>query len=102
VVCSYWLPHFLEHKHIALRFIPQESFEHSAPLTITPTPDVITRVFMLFKGVSCEDLGRWTNAIARAQESVDLWRDVVGIADLNRLGDKSLFRVLEWGGMEKK
>lgn len=69
-------------------------------MTITPTPDVVVRVFMLFKGVPSTELGAWTAAQARAIEDVSYWRDVVGLDAHDRLADKSLFRVLEWGAME--
>ncbi|KAG8949170.1 hypothetical protein FRC04_008968 [Tulasnella sp. 424] len=31
---TYWLPRFLQHKHIALRFVSQEAYEKAAPLDI--------------------------------------------------------------------
>jgi hypothetical protein len=35
----------------------------------------------------------------QAEKDVAWWVDVVGV-DLVRVGDETLFRVLEWGGME--
>jgi hypothetical protein len=55
---SYWLPSLLEHKHIALRFLPQASYEQAAPLRISPTPDVVTRIFMIFRGIEELELER--------------------------------------------
>lgn len=69
-------------------------------MTITPTPDVVVRVFMLFQGVQSAELGAWTAAQARASEDVSHWRDVVGLDAHDRFADKSLSRVLEWGAME--
>lgn len=60
---------------------------------VTPTPDVVTRVFMLFKGVS--ETAAWEGSKDR---DVD-WAKVVGV-DVERALDGRLFRVLEWGGME--
>ncbi|KAJ7142822.1 hypothetical protein C8R44DRAFT_846629 [Mycena epipterygia] len=87
---TYWLPAFLKHTHVALRFVPQ-----AARLDITPAPDVITRVFMVFKGVPMDDAKRWSTSI----EDPERWMAVVGV-DIERAQDDSLFRVLEWGGME--
>ncbi|KAG1893678.1 uncharacterized protein F5891DRAFT_1153021 [Suillus fuscotomentosus] len=96
---TYWLPSFLKHEYVALRFIPQAAFERAASLHISPQPDVVTRVFMLFKGIRKEDLTNWTNARIQAEKDVAWWVDVVGV-DPARAGDVTLFRALEWGGME--
>ncbi|KAJ7584126.1 hypothetical protein C8J56DRAFT_863527 [Mycena floridula] len=96
---TYWLPSFLKHQYVALRFVPQVEYEHAAPLTLTPKPDVITRIFMLFQGVKTEKLHQWEGALSRAKEEVEWWRTVVGV-EPEHFHDESLFRVLEWGGME--
>ena len=98
-VFRYWLPTILKHNHVALRFLPQSAYEQAAPLNILPVPDVITRIFMLFTGVDKELLPQWPQAQERACHSVDFWKDVVRV-DCTRSLDESLFRVLEWGGME--
>jgi hypothetical protein len=88
------------HKFVALRFIPQAAYELSAPLDIVPKPDVVTRVFMLFKGVKEECIkDEWPNAVACVDKAVLWWRDVVGV-EADRALDPQLYRVLEWGGME--
>lgn len=95
---TYWLPRFLEHAHVALRFLPQESYEPSARLAVEsePKPDVITRIFMLFRGVAQDDVADWQAAAANV-ESVQ-WAEVVGVKPEAWMEDK--YRVLEWGGME--
>ena len=72
-------------------------------MCVSPAPDVITRVFMLFRGVAPGDLGFWEQAAARvaAEDGATFWTNVVGI-DSARASDPRLFRVLEWGGMEVK
>lgn len=99
----YWLPSFLKHTHVALRFLPQSAYEHAAPLDIVPAPAVVTRVFMLFKGVPEDSLADWPHArslfASGERGSFERWADVVGV-DLGRALDERLFRVLEWGGME--
>ncbi|KAJ7118106.1 hypothetical protein C8R44DRAFT_982855 [Mycena epipterygia] len=57
---SYWFPALLKHQHVALRFVPQAEYETTACLDITPAPDVVTRVFMVFKGVAAENTGEWS------------------------------------------
>ncbi|KAI9453251.1 hypothetical protein BJY52DRAFT_1289875 [Lactarius psammicola] len=98
---TYWLPDMLKHEYVALRFVAQDAYERAAPMHITPAPDVVTRVFMLFRGVPAGDLGLWETASARAagSDGARLWADVVGV-DAARAADSGLFRVLEWGGME--
>ena len=54
---------------------------------------------MIFRGVS-EDDERWDEARSRVDQDVnEVWKDAVGV-DAGRALDESLFRVLEWGGME--
>ncbi len=95
----YWLPSLLKHSHVALRFLPQDAYEESAPMSVEPKPDVVTRIFMIFRGVSERDEKR-DEARTRAGENVeDVWKGAVGIETEKAL-NSSLFRVLEWGGME--
>ncbi|KAH9033617.1 hypothetical protein EDB85DRAFT_1864331 [Lactarius pseudohatsudake] len=97
---TYWLPDMLKYEYVALRFVAQEAYERAAPMHIAPAPDVVTRVFMLFRGVPVSDLGLWEAASARAgADGATFWADVVGV-DAARAADSGLFRVLEWGGME--
>jgi hypothetical protein len=74
-------------------------YERAAPLDISPKPDITTRIFMLFKCVSEDQLVNWSVAKSRAEEDVIWWRDIVGV-DVAQAGDAELFRVLKWGGME--
>ncbi|KAG2079242.1 hypothetical protein BDR04DRAFT_1063848 [Suillus decipiens] len=96
---SFWLPYILKHEYIALRFVPQSAYERAASLSISPQPDVVIRVFMLFRGILKEHLANWSNARMQAEKDVAWWVDVVGV-DVAKAGDVASFRVLEWGGME--
>ena len=50
----------------------------------------------------CKDeLDQWEGALSRAPGNVEVWKNVVGV-DCDGMKDKTLFRVLEWGGMEVK
>jgi hypothetical protein len=95
----YWLPDLQKHKHIALRFLPQAEYEPAAPLSVTPAPDVTTRVFMLFKGIDENEIGLWESGTMKPQGGAGIWRNIVGV-DVDKATDEGLFRVLEWGGME--
>jgi len=100
---TYWLPELLKHEYVAVRFLPQASYEKAAEMRVSPAPDVVTRIFMLFRGVAEDDLGLWSEAAARAtaEDGATFWAQVVGV-DAVRTSDDGLFRVLEWGGMEIK
>ncbi|KAI1797045.1 hypothetical protein LXA43DRAFT_500331 [Ganoderma leucocontextum] len=93
---TYWLPALSKKPYVALRFLPQRAYERAAALDVTPSPDIVTRVFMLFRGVAAEEANLWAAASERVGK-VD-WVGTVGV----RPGawDASVFRVLEWGAME--
>ncbi|KAG8741065.1 hypothetical protein FRC10_003405 [Ceratobasidium sp. 414] len=95
---TYWLPALQRHNYVALRFLPQNEYEAAAPMSVTPLPEVTTRVFMLFRGIKESQLDVWAEARA---ENPSVWCDVVGV-DAGGARDAALFRVLEWGGMEVK
>jgi hypothetical protein len=90
----------MKHPHVALRFLPQESYEAAAPMEVTPKPDVVTRIFMVARGVDNEEAQRdeWAGASLRASQPVEIWQRIVGMS-LERALDSAVFRVLEWGGM---
>lgn len=97
---TFWMPHFTrirdKGQHVAFRFLSQREYERAARLDVQPAPDVVTRVFLLFKGVDPEE-GELSTTSA---DLVD-WVSVVGV-DEAKARDEALFRVLEWGGMEVK
>jgi hypothetical protein len=109
IIYSHWLPLLQRHQYIALRFVSHASYEGAASLVVVPAPDVIHRVFMIFKGIELgasdsTAYGAWAKAAARADKDVQLWRPVVGLQGEagGVMNDDSLFRVLEYGGMEAK
>ena len=75
-------------------------YSQAAPLDTSPQPDIVTRVFMLFQKVDSSQLDLWADAVKRAGDDVEFWREIVGVGSKDRQEDKNLFRVLEWGGME--
>ena len=94
---TYWLPALSKQPYVALRFLPQGAYARAAELEVIPSPDVVTRVMMLFRGVAAAEIDRWAAAKERVG-NVD-WASVVGV-DVEAPLDASRFRVLEWGGME--
>jgi hypothetical protein len=94
---TYWLPFFVRiherGQQIAFRFLEQAAYEQAAKLEVEPKPDVVIRVFLLFKGVKGEDSEGW-----RKVEEVEEVKEV-GV-EQEKFGDEKLFRVLEWVGME--
>ncbi|KIY48347.1 hypothetical protein FISHEDRAFT_65848 [Fistulina hepatica ATCC 64428] len=96
---TYWLPSLSKHAYVALRLVPQAAYEKVAPLAIIPTPDVVTRIFMLFKGIEDVSIGEWQNARERASHDITFWKDLVAV-DVEATTDAKKYRVIEWGGME--
>jgi len=96
---TYWLPCMVIHEFIAFTFLPQSAYDAAARLEVTPIPDAVVRVFMLFKGLSKAQAEQWRSK--QRSESLEPWRwvDIVGI-DTEKARDQARFRVLEWGGME--
>jgi hypothetical protein len=72
-------------------------------MVVCPAPDVVTRVFMLFRGVASADVELWqsASALTSAVDDTVSWTEIVRV-DAARGHDLRLFRVLEWGGMEIK
>ncbi|KAH9934085.1 ubiquitin-domain-containing protein [Epithele typhae] len=97
---TYWLPKLSKAPFVALRFLPQAAYARAAELRVEPAPDVVTRVFMLFRGVSEAEAeaGEWAAARARAVDGGVDWAEVVGVRP--EATDAGVFRVLEWGAME--
>ena len=46
----YWLPIMQQNAYNYVKFLPQSEIDQIMPLTITPTPDNIIRVLMVFQG----------------------------------------------------
>ncbi|KAL8287170.1 hypothetical protein RQP46_003622 [Phenoliferia psychrophenolica] len=97
---TYWLPSFIRLDTrgmlIAMRFVPQVEYAQAAKVEVEPRPDVVTRIFMLFGGVKGSNREEWVDAEARVA-TID-WGTAIGLKP--EATDQTLFRVLEWGGME--
>ena len=81
-------------RYVAIRFVEQAVYEQIAPLSISPSPDVLTRVVMLYQGVSEANVAAWGGARERAQLGPAHWKNVIEFDE--RAEDQSLYRALEW------
>lgn len=80
-------PAFKRHSYISLRFLPSSEMDDCAPLSIQPRPGAITRIFLLFKGLSELDQGQGKRIPVRD------WSEIVGVPTLADYGPA--FRVVE-------
>ncbi len=48
---EFWVPKLTEKPYYFITFVPQSDFDRYAPLTVSPTPDTIIRVFFDYKGL---------------------------------------------------
>ncbi len=48
---EFWVPLLSEKPYYFITFVPQKTFDEYAPLTVTPTPDSVIRVFFDYKGL---------------------------------------------------
>ncbi|KAH9944995.1 ubiquitin-domain-containing protein [Epithele typhae] len=95
---TYWLPRLSRAPFVALRFVAQAAYARAAELHVAPAPDVVTRVFVLFRGVREDEAEAWAAARERAADGSVDWVEVVGVQAAAT--DPAAFRVLEWGAME--
>ncbi|KAI9632755.1 uncharacterized protein MKK02DRAFT_41065 [Dioszegia hungarica] len=93
-----WLPSLMRHKNIAYRLLSPAQLEPSISLRIIPPPEVLVRIFVLFRGVPDAEVGEWHDrGLLHAEAGLD-WKDAIGW-DVN-VGDESKFRVIEYAFME--
>ncbi len=78
----YWLPHMQNNNFNLIHFATKEEYDNRVVLNITPKPDSVLRVFMVFKGLEDD------NMKIQPQE----------LKSFNRNG----FAIVEWGGTEIK
>lgn len=55
---AFWGPRITAEKspYIEFNFVPQKTFDQIAPLTVTPKPDTVLRIFMTYRGVQTAGL----------------------------------------------
>ncbi|VDB93368.1 unnamed protein product [Peniophora sp. CBMAI 1063] len=93
----FFLSHFwnlIRTRYIAIRFLDQGLYEELVPLALSPPPDVITRIVMVFQRLDEADVAAWPNARERKELGPEYWKEVTGVDE--RALDILLYRALEW------
>lgn len=88
---------FSQHKNIAYRFISPTKIAAAIDITVTTDPCIFTRLFLIFRGLTDDELGNFTGAGEKEANSVN-WRELVGWQEDSK--DPTLFRVLETSVLE--
>ncbi|KAG9226274.1 hypothetical protein CCMSSC00406_0003153 [Pleurotus cornucopiae] len=83
---------FSQHKNIAYRFLRPSRIAAAIDISVTTEPCVFTRMFLIFRGLSDDDLGLFAGAGEKEANGMN-WREVVGWSEDSK--DSTLFRVLE-------
>ncbi|MDD2693423.1 MAG: hypothetical protein PHY14_00650 [Candidatus Gracilibacteria bacterium] len=78
---EYWIPNMKDKPYYRISFLGNREMQRSAPITITPTPESIQRIFMDFEGL---------DALISIPEQV--------LTPFVRTG----FSAIEWGGKKQK
>lgn len=89
---SHNLHAFSVHKNIAYRFLSPTKIANAIDISITADPCVFTRLFLIFRGISDDDLGLFAGAGEKEANSMS-WRETVGWSENAK--DTTIFRVLE-------
>ncbi|KAK1927856.1 hypothetical protein DB88DRAFT_479560 [Papiliotrema laurentii] len=70
-----WLPGISRHKNIAYRLLTPEQLAPTTTLHIIPAPQVLLRVFILFKGIQDGEMKDWQDrGVVHAEMGLD-WRN---------------------------
>jgi hypothetical protein len=80
---TFWAPRMVKHKELFVQFLIDEDYDRIATLEISPQPDHIRRVYLLFRAVESGKTFEY---------------DPQEFSSFERSG----FTVLEWGGSELK
>ncbi|KIJ69276.1 hypothetical protein HYDPIDRAFT_172713 [Hydnomerulius pinastri MD-312] len=83
---------FAAHKNIAYRFLSPTKIANAIDISVTTGPCVFTRLFLIFRGISDDDLGLFAGAGEKEANSMN-WRETVGWSENSK--DTTMFRVLE-------
>ena len=92
---TYWMKDLLSKEYVALTFMTQSDLEVIAKLTIEPKPDILLRIFMIFKSLNHKQLEDFTkkynfiNTCVKA--TLPFNREIIST-------DTKL--VVEWGAMK--
>ncbi|EAU88488.1 hypothetical protein CC1G_04194 [Coprinopsis cinerea okayama7 len=83
---------FASHKNIAYRFLGPSKIAAAIDITVTSDPCVFTRIFLIFRGVSDDEMSNFDTAGEKEANSYN-WRETIGWSEDSK--DTTVFRVLE-------
>lgn len=88
---------FSQHKNIAYRFLPPSKIAAAVDISVTSDPCIFLRLFLIFRGLSDDDVGIFAGAGEKEANTVN-WREIVGWSEESK--DSTMFRVLETSVLE--
>ncbi|KAL0946840.1 hypothetical protein HGRIS_013008 [Hohenbuehelia grisea] len=88
---------FSAHKNIAYRFLAPSKIAAAIDISVTVAPVVFTRLFLIFRGLSDDEVGVFAGAGEKEANTVN-WREIVGWVEESK--DPLMFRVLETSVLE--
>lgn len=88
---------FANHKNIAYRFMQPHRLSAAIDLTVTTDPCVFTRIFLMWRGLSDEEMVKFAESGEKEAEAKD-WKSLLGFSPESQ--DTQKFRVLETSIME--
>ncbi|KAJ7172459.1 hypothetical protein C8R46DRAFT_894699 [Mycena filopes] len=88
---------FSAHKNIAYRFLSPARIAAAIDISVTHDPCIFTRLFLIFRGLSDDDVGIFAGAGEKEANAVN-WREVVGWSEESK--DATMFRLLETSVLE--
>jgi hypothetical protein len=88
---------FSAHKNIAYRFLSPSKIAAAIDITVSADPCVFTRIFLIFRGLSDDELGLFSG-VGEKEANAANWREVVGWSEDSK--DPTMFRVLETSVLE--
>ena len=88
---------FAAHKNIAYRFLSPSKIAAAIDISVTSDPCIFTRLFLIFRGLSDDDVGLFAGAGEKEANSVN-WREIVGWSENSK--DTTQFRLLETSVLE--
>ena len=95
--CSNNLAAFSAHRNIAYRFMPPSKIAAAIDISVTVENCVFTRLFLMFRGVTDDELGLFSGAGEKEANAMN-WREVVGWSEMSK--DQTIFRILETSVLE--
>lgn len=88
---------FAAHKNIAYRFLSPSKIAAAIDISVTADPCIFTRLFLIFRGLTDDDVGMFAGAGEKEANSVN-WREIVGWSENSK--DTAQFRLLETSVLE--